>query len=108
VNLFGPKERTIDASRLDAIADELDAVASGEDRLLVKRDGKVVGAVVSLEELAMIRRTRREQKRRLEPIFNVARHFADVPTDVLEREVANAVAEAKAELYGESRRAELD
>lgn len=70
-------------------------------RVIVERSGIPVVAVVSIEELRLLDRiwaARREEFRFLEEMWET---FADVPQDVLDREVEKAVAEARAELRAE-------
>lgn len=107
-SILGPKERSIDAAELAEAVRDLDAIVDGSERLIVTRDGETIAAVVSPEELRMVRRVRAEQRRRLEPILAIGRKFADVPTEELEREVAKAVSEARAELYAERMKAEAE
>jgi len=92
-----PRERTLDLGSLDAAVELLCAVVDGHERLLLQRDGKIVGAIVTKEDLLTLRRADSVRRQRLEPILAIGRKFADVPTEELEREVAKAVAEVRAE-----------
>lgn len=104
---WGPTERSLNLERLkDEALEQIQAVVNGKERLLLQRDGKVVAAIITAEDLRNLRRFEKRQRERLEPFLAIGRKFADVPTEELEREVAKAVAEVRAEMYGERTRAE--
>lgn len=94
-------EREVDLAGLgDDAIDQVSDALDGNIRLLLQRDGKIVGAIVGLDDLAKLRRADKLQRERLEPILRIGRKFADVPTEVLEREVKKAIVKVKTEMTG--------
>ncbi len=79
------------------LSETLDRVHRREARVVVEKSGIPVGAIVSMDDLEHLRRDDQKRVRLFEAMANIARHFEDVPEDVLEREVEKAIAEVKAE-----------
>jgi len=99
---FRPSERTIDLASLGPEAAEaLKAVFSGDERVILECDGKVVAAVVPKDDLMKVRRADRLQQERLEPFLMISRKFADVPAEEVEAEVRKALIKVRTEMYGE-------
>jgi len=99
---FWPSERTIDLASLGPEAAELlKMVLSGDERLLLECDDKVVAAIVPKDDLMKVWRADRLQRERLEPILRIGRKLADVPTEELEAEVRKALIQVRTEMYGE-------
>jgi prevent-host-death family protein len=85
-------------SRLSPLAKE---VARKELRVIVEESGTPVAAIVSVDDLARWVRLDRECEARFAVIDRMREAFADVPADEIEREVAKAVAEVRAEMAEE-------
>ena len=81
----------------DVLAELLSSVGTTGRRVIVEDGGRDVGAIVSLADL---RRLRNDDHRRAmadAALGRVSNAFADVPIDELEREVATAIAEVRAD-----------
>lgn len=76
-------------------------VARREARVLVEEDGTPVAAIVSADDLRRLDRLEAEREERFEAMREFSRAFSDVPVEELERQVAVALAEARAELRAE-------
>lgn len=83
------------------LSDSLNRVYRGEARILVEKSGIPVGAIVSPRDLEDIELLNAKRLRALEALKESQSAFADVPSNELEREVVNAVAEVKAEMKRE-------
>src|SRR3954462_11432634 len=106
---FGPSERVVDLASLGPEAAELlKGVLSGDERLLLTCDGKVVAAIATLEDARTLRRADKLQRDRLEPFLRIGRKFKDVPTEELEAEDKKAITQVRTEMYGEPYRPEWD
>lgn len=79
----------------------LDQVYNKETRVLVRKNGVPVVAVVSVDDLKQLERLDEERKRGRKILRRTRAAFADVPDDELQREVDKAVAEAREELRAE-------
>lgn len=76
----------------------LNRVYRKQARVVVEKSGIPVAAIISPEDLARLRRLEAEREARFSVIDRAREAFKDVPDEVLEREVDNAVAQARAEL----------
>jgi prevent-host-death family protein len=79
----------------------LNRVFRGETRVLVEKRGIPVAALVSVEDLRRLQQWDARRDEHFTVIDRMRAAFKDVPDDDLEREVANAVSEARAELRAE-------
>ena len=90
--------RTIDVAQAErCFGDLIDEVDQTRTRVVVERDGKVVGALISaadLERLEALDRRAAEGWRTIEEIW--ARN-ADIDPEEAERDIAEAIAELRAE-----------
>lgn len=83
----------------------INRVARGETRVVVEKSGLPVAVIISTDEYRQFKEredelaARRAELHKLFSEFSAA--FADVPDDELEREIAKAVDEARAELRAE-------
>lgn len=82
----------------------LDGVRTQHKRVVVEENGKPVAALVSIKDLARLRFDDAKRTEARAFFEQISERFADVPADVHEREVANAVAEARAERAEERER----
>lgn len=75
----------------------LDVVRGGESRVIVEEDGRAVAALIPMADLGGL--TEREEARRqlFVGIREMQQAFADVPLDVIDREVARAIEEVRQE-----------
>jgi prevent-host-death family protein len=73
-----------------------------ETRVMVEKSGIPVAGIVSAEDLRRLDRLDRERAERFKVLEEFGEAFKDVPAEELEREVARALAEVRAE-----RRAQL-
>jgi prevent-host-death family protein len=68
-----------------------------ETRIMVEKSGIPVAGIVSAEDLRRLDRLDRERAERFKVLEEFGEAFKDVPVDELEREVARALAEVRAE-----------
>jgi prevent-host-death family protein len=68
-----------------------------ETRVMVEKSGIPVAGIVSAEDLRRLDRLDRERAERFKVPEEFGEAFKDVPVDELEREVARALAEVRAE-----------
>ncbi len=80
----------------------VDRIARNESRVLIERSGKPVAAIVSAQDLQRLEQFDRERAERFAILDEIGEAFKDVPVEELEREVANAVAEVRAERRAEA------
>ncbi len=93
-----PNTRVLAAEEVPGRWDELlDAVVNDDLRVLVERQGAPAAALISAHELARLRTIEAEAAGDTARIEAYAAAFKDEPPDELEREVANALAEVRAE-----------
>ena len=79
----------------------IDRVARREARILVEESGTPVAAIVSADDLQRLARLDAERDKMFEAMAEISRAFADVPVEELERQVALALSEARAQLRAE-------
>ncbi len=72
-------------------------LASGDTRVIVEQDGVPVAAIVSTQDLESLKRSDLQRIQLLESLQRMSEAFKDVPEEELEREVAKALAEVRAE-----------
>jgi len=68
-----------------------------ETRVMVEKSGIPVAGIVSAEDLRRLDRLDRERAERFKVLEEFGEAFKDVPVEELEREVARALAEVRAE-----------
>jgi prevent-host-death family protein len=68
-----------------------------ETRVMVEKSGIPVAGIVSAEDLRRLDRLDRERAERFKILEEFGEAFKDVPVEELEREVARALAEVRAE-----------
>lgn len=72
-----------------------------ETRVLVEKSGIPVAGIVSTQDLQRLERLDRERVEQFKVLDEIGEAFKDVPYEELEREVANAIAEVRAERRAE-------
>lgn len=93
------ERRSVDVEDAGGRFGELvEAVSRDGERVLVARDGRTVAALVSARDLALIERADRVRDRRSALLERLRAPFRDVPPAEIEREVATALAEVRAEV----------
>jgi prevent-host-death family protein len=101
-----PTVRTIDADEAGRQWPELlEDVARSHARVIVEQDGTPVAAVISVADLQFLKRLEEQRERDFAVIDEVQEAFKDVPFEEIEREAAKALAEVRAEMREERRRA---
>ena len=83
----------------------INAVFRRQQRVVLEKAGIPVAALVSPQDLERLRRYDAEREADFAVLDRIGAAFADVPYDELEREVAKANAEARAELRAEREQA---
>jgi prevent-host-death family protein len=68
-----------------------------ETRVVVEKSGIPVAGIVSIQDLQRLDRLDRERAERFKVLEEFGEAFKDVPAEELEREVARALAEVRAE-----------
>jgi prevent-host-death family protein len=68
-----------------------------ETRVMVEKSGIPVAGIVSIEDLRRLDRLDQERAERFKVLEEFGEAFKDVPAEELEREVARALAEVRAE-----------
>jgi prevent-host-death family protein len=79
----------------------LNTVHLGKTRVVVERSGIPVAAIVSMSELQRLEQLDQRREQLFKAVTGISDKFKDVPQDELEREVAKAVSEARAEMREE-------
>jgi prevent-host-death family protein len=72
-----------------------------ETRIVVEKSGIPVAGIVSIEDLRRLDRLDRERAEHFKVLEEFGEAFKDVPVEELEREVARALAEVRAERRAE-------
>ena len=83
----------------------LSRVYRKETRVLVERSGIPVAAIVSADDLQRLQRLDEERERGFQAMERISQAFADVPVEELERRVAEAVEQVRADARAELRAA---
>ena len=76
-------------------------VARGERRVLLEKSDIPVAAIVSADDLRILIELEARREARFAAISRISEAFADVPVEDLEREITQALSEARAELRAE-------
>jgi prevent-host-death family protein len=80
----------------------LNQVAREQTRVVVERSGIPVAAIVSADDLVLLQRLDEQRERGFAAAERISQAFADVPVEKLERRVAEAVAQSRAERRSEN------
>jgi PHD/YefM family antitoxin component YafN of YafNO toxin-antitoxin module len=86
----------------------LDQIARTKSRVIIERDGKQVGAIISVRDLARLAVLDAQYERDVAVLKAASAAFADVSEEEIEREVARAIAEVRAENRARQRQAEAN
>lgn len=87
-----PLTQTMNASAVrDEWSQVLDRVGRMQTRVVVENNGIAVAAIVSAEDLALLKRFEAERAERFAALDRVGAAFEDVPATELEAEVNKAV-----------------
>jgi prevent-host-death family protein len=98
MNIPQPVTQAMPISEVRAQLNTLvNAVYGKESRILVEKSGIPVAAIVSPKDLARLERLDDERERDFEFLLSISERFKDVPVEELERWVAEALAEVRAE-----------
>ena len=75
----------------------LNQVFRGETRVIVEENGTPVAAIISARDLEWLRHFEAKREEAFKALDATREAFKDVPDEELEREVARAIAEVRAE-----------
>jgi PHD/YefM family antitoxin component YafN of YafNO toxin-antitoxin module len=75
----------------------IEAVARGDTRILIQRGAAPVAALIGTGDLERLRRMDEEDREAWDILEAMRAPFRDVPPEEIEREVAQAIAEIRAE-----------
>ena len=93
-----PMTQTLNATTVrQAWSQLLNKVYRRETRVIVEKSGIPVAALVSLEDLERLQRYEEQRAKDFAILDEMGTAFKDVPPEDLEREVAKALAEVRAE-----------
>jgi prevent-host-death family protein len=96
-----PKQPTTETMKISEVKQQLNRLVNRvyrhETRVMVEKSGIPVAGIVSAEDLRRLDRLDRERAERFKVLEEFGEAFKDVPADELEREVARALAEVRAE-----------
>jgi prevent-host-death family protein len=102
MGLREPNTQTLELSDVeDRCSHLVDEVSRNELRVIVAEAGTPIAAVISVADLERWARLDREREERFAVLDRMRAPFADVPPEELEREVAKAIAEVRAEMAAE-------
>ena len=79
------------------LSETLDLVRRHEARVVVEKSGIAIGALVSMDDLALLKRRDADRSRLLEVMAELSKGFEDVSESEVEAEVEKAIAEVNAE-----------
>ena len=100
-----PMTQTMKASEArQQFSQLLNRVSRRETRVVVEKSGVPVAAIISAQDLEELARFEAQREKDFAIIDEIRAAFKDVPDEELEREVARAVAEARAKLREEAKR----
>ena len=94
------QQRTLSATEAATqLPDLVEAVSRDHERIVIEGQGALVAAIISIADLRRLEAFEQERRAHFAPLEASWAAFADVPlnTDEIEREVAAAVAEVRAE-----------
>ena len=101
-----PTTETVDAAEAGLHWRELlDKVSRGEGRVIVEDNGAPVAAIISAADLEQLNRLEAQRQADFAILDEIGEAFKDVPIEEIEREVAKAIAEVRAENRQRERRA---
>jgi prevent-host-death family protein len=93
-----PATRTVKASEArQQWSQLLNEVFRGATRVVVEKSGIPVAAIISADDLKRFRLLEQRRAERFKVLDEIGEAFKDVPTEEIEREVAQALAEVRAE-----------
>lgn len=93
-----PTTQTIKASDARQRFSELiNKVFRRETRVIVEKSGIPVAAIISAQDLELLKRLEAEHEREFAILKEIGEAFRDVAPEEIEREVSRAIAEARAE-----------
>ena len=99
---------TVDVKDARALFDEMIAASGKIDtRVVIERDGIVLGAFVPAKDLRGLARLDEQIARRLRILDDFRAGFAGIPQEEIEREAAKALAEVDAERAARRARGEV-
>jgi prevent-host-death family protein len=75
----------------------LNGVFRGNTRVVVEKSGIPVAAVISAQDLERLNQLEAQREERFRVLDRMREAFKDVPPEEIEREVAQAIAEVRAE-----------
>jgi PHD/YefM family antitoxin component YafN of YafNO toxin-antitoxin module len=86
------------AERLDEM---MERITGNETRVVIERDGTPVAALIPAREMAWLARFEEQQAEREALLTRLGEPFKDIPPEQIEAEVAEVVAEVRAEMEAE-------
>lgn len=93
-----PMTQTIAASEARQHFSQLiNQVFRREKRIVIEKSGVPVAALVSADDLEQLRRLEERQREEFTVLDRIRESLRDVPTEEIEREVARAVSEVRAQ-----------
>jgi prevent-host-death family protein len=92
-----PTETVSERTARDEFPALLDRVVDGDTRVIVERDGRALVAIIPAEDLERLRRAEEQRERDFAILDEIGEAFKDVAPVDLEREIAQAIAEVRAE-----------
>lgn len=93
-----PMTQTMNATAVrQAWSKLLNQVFRRETRVIVEKSGIPVAAIISAEDLERLNRLEEERRRDLAILDESQAAFQDVPPEEVEREIAQAIAQVRAE-----------
>ena len=100
------RTQTVKASEARAQWSQLiNKVARRQARVIVEKSGIPVAAIVSADDLEQLDRLEQQRREHFRALDESQAAFADVPPEEIEREVARAIAEVRAENRRRAQRA---
>jgi prevent-host-death family protein len=96
-----PEQPTTQTMKISEVKQQLNRLVNQvyrrETRVMVEKSGIPVAGIVSAEDLHRLDQLDRERAERFKVLEEFGEAFKDVPVEELEREVARALAEVRAE-----------
>jgi prevent-host-death family protein len=96
-----PEQPTTQTMKISEVKQQLNRLVNQvyrrETRIMVEKSGIPVAGIVSTEDLRRLERLDRDRAERFKVLEEFGEAFKDVPVEELEREVARALAEVRAE-----------
>jgi prevent-host-death family protein len=98
-----PESRTMSASQVRSHWSEVvERVHHGDARVIVERSGIPVAVVISPQDYELFLKSEAEREKRFRVLEESWKAFEGVPLEEIEREVAQAIAEVRAERRAKS------